>query len=86
MHFPDELTDVSKFAEPQERKIAPAEMKMAKQLIDSMSTKWNPSEYVDDYRDAMEKMIEKKVEQGDSAKPAKFGDDIPKMSSTWYRC
>lgn len=71
MHFPDELTDISKFAEPQERKIVAAEMKMAQQLIDSMSAKWDPSEYVDDYRTAVEKMIEEKVEKGDSAKPAK---------------
>lgn len=71
MHFPDELTDISRFAEPQERKIAAAEMKMAQQLIGSMSAKWNPADYVDDYRTALEKMIEAKVEKGGSAKPAK---------------
>lgn len=71
MHFPDELTDISRFAEPQERKIAAAEMKMAQQLIESMSAKWNPADYVDDYRTMLEKMIEAKVEKGGSAKPAK---------------
>lgn len=71
MHFPDELTDISKFAEPKERKIGAAEMKMAQQLIESMSERWNPEDYVDDYRNAVEKMIEEKVEKGDKAKPAK---------------
>lgn len=71
MHFPDELTDISKFAEPKERKIGAAEMKMAQQLIESMSARWNPEDYVDDYRNAVEKMIEEKVEKGDKAKPAK---------------
>jgi len=71
MHFPDELTDISKFAEPKERKIGAAEMKMAQQLIESMSQRWNPEDYVDDYRNAVEKMIEEKVEKGDKAKPAK---------------
>ncbi len=71
MHFPDELTDTSKFAEPKERKIGAAEMRMAQQLIESMSARWNPADYVDDYRIAVEKMIEEKVEKGDKARLAK---------------
>lgn len=77
MHFPDELADVSGFSKPQERKIGPAEMKMARQLIESMSTKWKPSEYVDDYRAAMEKMIEEKIETGNSARPPKTRRNRP---------
>jgi DNA end-binding protein Ku len=39
-------------------------MTMAKSLIDSMSSKWNPEKYKDDYREALMEVIEKKVEAG----------------------
>jgi DNA end-binding protein Ku len=49
------------------------EMQMAKALIESMSDKWNPEQYVDEYRNALEKVIEEKIEKGDKApsKPAR---------------
>jgi DNA end-binding protein Ku len=40
------------------------EMNMAKSLIDSMSAKWNPEKYHDDYREALMEVIEEKVEAG----------------------
>src|SRR5207245_3828282 len=40
------------------------EMNMAKSLIDSMSSKWNPEKYHDDYREALMEVIEEKVEAG----------------------
>ena len=39
-------------------------MNMAKSLIDSMSSKWNPEKYKDDYREALMEVIEEKVEAG----------------------
>ena len=69
MHFPEELLDVSKFSAPTEKVVAKAEMKMAHQLIESMTTAWNPAEYTDEYHEAVEKMIEEKIEKGDSRKP-----------------
>ena len=39
-------------------------MDMAKALIDSMSSKWNPEKYHDDYREALMEVIEEKVESG----------------------
>src|SRR6185295_20150580 len=40
------------------------EMDMAKALINSMSAKWDPEKYHDDYREAVMKVIEEKVEHG----------------------
>ena len=40
------------------------EMNMAKSLIDSMSSKWQPEKYKDDYREALMEVIEEKVEAG----------------------
>lgn len=69
MHFPDELIDVAEFKEPVEKTIGKAEMKMAEQLIESMTSPWKPEEYNDDYHDALEKLIEEKIEHGDDTPP-----------------
>jgi DNA end-binding protein Ku len=65
MHFPDELVDLSEFRTPQAKAANKAELNMARQLIDSMSAKWNPDNYKDDYREALQRMVEEKIEQGD---------------------
>ncbi|MDD5198625.1 MAG: Ku protein [Terrimicrobiaceae bacterium] len=70
MHFPHEILDTSEFKSPQEKKPARSEMTMARQLIASMSEKWRPEDYTDEYRDALEKMIEEKVEHGGRQAPA----------------
>jgi DNA end-binding protein Ku len=69
MHFADELVDVDEFKLPTTHSIGKKELQMAESLIDSMSDKWNPEEYVDDYRQALEKVIEGKIEKGDRAAP-----------------
>jgi DNA end-binding protein Ku len=73
MHFPEELLDSSEFKEPAEKPVGKAEMQMAKQLIQSMTSEWKPEEYTDEYHEALEKMIEEKVEHGgeEAAAPAK---------------
>ena len=70
MHFPQELLDTSEFKTPAEKSIRKPELQMAKQLIESMSSKWEPSQYSDEYHDALEKMIEKKIESGGKSAPA----------------
>ncbi len=40
---------------------------MAEALVQSMTEPWKPEEYVDDYRAALEKVIEEKVEKGDTS-------------------
>lgn len=68
MHFPAELLELSNFRKPASRKISKPEMTMAKKLIESMSVKWDPDLYQDEYHDALEKIIEDKIEHPD-AKP-----------------
>ncbi len=65
MHFPKELIDVSEFNEPVEKTIGKAEMQMAKQLIASMTQDWEPEQYNDEYHEALEKLIEEKIEHPD---------------------
>jgi DNA end-binding protein Ku len=64
MHFADELADMSKLHIPKKVEVGKREMNMAKSLIDSMSSKWNPEKYHDDYREALMEVIEEKVEAG----------------------
>lgn len=46
------------------RAIRPEEMTMAKRLIESMATTWEPSEYKDEYRDDLLAMINKRAKKG----------------------
>ena len=64
MHFADELADPGKLHVPKKTEVGKREMNMAKSLIDSMSSKWNPEKYKDDYREALMEVIEEKVESG----------------------
>jgi DNA end-binding protein Ku len=64
MHFADELADPEKLRVPKKAEVGKREMNMAKSLIDSMSSKWNPEKYKDDYREALMEVIEEKVEAG----------------------
>jgi DNA end-binding protein Ku len=73
MHFPEEILDASEFKAPIEKAVGKAEMQMAKQLIQSMTSEWKPEQYTDEYHEALEKMIEEKIEHGgkESSVPVK---------------
>ncbi len=69
MHFATELIDMEEFKVPANKELGKKELQMAKALIDSMSDTWKPEEYVDEYRGALEKVIEEKIEKGDKFTP-----------------
>lgn len=64
MHFAEELADAGKLHIPKKLDAGKRELDMAKALIGSMTTKWNPEKYHDDYREALMEVIEEKVEAG----------------------
>ena len=65
MHFADELLDAEKLNVPKkQREVGKRETEMADALVKSMSSKWDPEKYKDDYRDALMEVIEEKVESG----------------------
>jgi DNA end-binding protein Ku len=64
MHFADELVDTGKLNIPKKTEVGKRELNMATALIDSMSSKWDPEKYKDDYREALMHVIEEKVEAG----------------------
>lgn len=54
-------------------KLNPKELKMAEELIDGMTAKWDPSQYKDTYYDDVMAIIETKVEGGE-LKEVDWGD------------
>lgn len=64
MHFAEELSDSEKLNVPKQLEVGKREKEMAKALVDSMSSKWDPERYHDDYREALLEVIEEKVESG----------------------
>jgi DNA end-binding protein Ku len=63
MHFNDEVIPVDDVdGVPHKAKSDDRELKMASQLIDSLTTKFKPEKYHDTYREAVQQLIEKKAE------------------------
>ena len=62
MHFPEEITPANELELPAEKaSIKDKELKLAEQLVDSMTDKFNPKKYKDTYRENLEELIEKKL-------------------------
>jgi DNA end-binding protein Ku len=69
MHFADELIEISEFKVPATQDLGKKELEMAKALVDSMTGEWQPDKYTDDYKQALEKMIDEKIQHGDQVAP-----------------
>ena len=61
MRFADELADLDEFRFPKTGDIRAPELKMAKQLVESLSAKWEPEKYTDEYRDNLMRIIKGKM-------------------------
>jgi DNA end-binding protein Ku len=61
MRFADELADLGDFKFPHKADIRPAELKMARQLIDNLAAEWNPEKYTDEYKENLMRLITAKL-------------------------
>ncbi len=61
MRFADELADLGEFRFPRAGEIRAGELNMAKQLIGSLESKWDPEKYTDEYKDNLMRVITAKV-------------------------
>lgn len=61
MRFSDELADLGEFTFPKAAEIRPAELKMARQLIDTLASAWDPAKYTDEYTENLMRVINAKV-------------------------
>lgn len=68
LRFQRELIDLSEFDLPsgdlREYGVAKREIELATKLITGMTAKWNASKFHDEYRDALMKLVERKIKSG----------------------
>jgi len=70
LHWPDEIRATDELDLPgEEIEVKPAERAMAAQLIAAMTGTFDPAEYRDEYRAALEEVIEAKVQGREIAEP-----------------
>lgn len=77
MHFAEELADAEKLNVPKKLELGKREKDMASALVNSMTSKWDPEKYKDDYREALMEVIEEKVESG-----GKEIEETPRKAAT----
>jgi len=67
LRFEDEVVDASEYKLPSgktdEYRVNDKELKMARQLIESMSEEWNPAEYKDQFSQRLHKVIDERMKQ-----------------------
>jgi DNA end-binding protein Ku len=80
MFFSDEVRDPSETLEtvPGRNKAGPQEMKMASQLIDSMSADWDPEDFRDTYTDRVKELIKQKKAGGEVS----VAEEAPQPTTT----
>jgi DNA end-binding protein Ku len=61
MHFAHEVLEPEALKTPSEKDVSSKELGMAKALIESMTTEWEPAKYKDQYRAAVMELIEAKA-------------------------
>ena len=67
MHFASEILKPEALNNGANGNITDKELQMAKTLIDSMTTPWEPEKYRDEYRDAVLELIEQKAQHKEIA-------------------
>jgi DNA end-binding protein Ku len=71
LHWPDEIRSTKELDLPDEEPdFKPAELAMARQLVSAMTGEFDAESYRDEYRDALMKVIEAKVEGHEAVAPA----------------
>jgi DNA end-binding protein Ku len=61
MRFADELADLGEFRFPPAERIREPELKMAVQLVETLSAAWEPEKYTDEYLDNLMRIIQAKL-------------------------
>src|SRR3954447_20007257 len=82
MNFADEIVPTDNFDEPtaEEADTTKREVDMARQLIDSLSSEWEPGKYHDTYRERVLEMIEQKAEGKEIVvQPAEEPQEVPDL-------
>jgi DNA end-binding protein Ku len=61
MYWPDEIREADFGGVDVSAKVRPNELEMAQSLIDNLTADWDPTEFKDEYREAMLRIVEAKI-------------------------
>jgi len=61
MYWPDEIREADFGGIDVSAKVRPNELEMAQTLIDNLTADWDPTEFKDDYREALLRIVEAKI-------------------------
>jgi DNA end-binding protein Ku len=75
MLWPDEIRDANFAFLDEDIDVRPQELQMAESLIESLSGDFEPTQYADNYREALQALIEAKVEGREVVQPAEPAAD-----------
>ena len=86
LRYPQELVDADSYkfpaADAKKYRVSAAELKMAEQLVASMSGKWNPADYTDEFRERLTKVIAKRMKSKGVVKQPDIDDNVPENAAT----
>jgi DNA end-binding protein Ku len=87
MMWPDEIRQAD-FTSVDTAEAKPAEVKMAKMLVETLAGDFEPDEYEDDYREAVETLVKTKIEGGEvkaAPKERKSGGEVVDLLAALQR-
>jgi DNA end-binding protein Ku len=88
MRFPQEIVKADEFTLPsgtsKSYRVTPQEVGMATQLIESMTRKWNPDDYKDEFRAQLRKIIDEQIarQTGKKVRARKTEEAAPAEATT----
>ena len=88
MRFPQEIVKADEFTLPtgnsKSYRVTPQEVAMATQLIESMSKKWDPDDYKDEFRAQLRKLIDEQIarQSGRKVRARKSEEAAPAEATT----
>ncbi len=87
MRYPQELVDPDEYKLPGGKasayRIAPKELAMATELVDSMASAWQPDDYHDEFRNRLSEIIRKRIKQkGKTTKVLEAADEVEEGTAT----
>ena len=67
MRYAEELVDASEYHFPSAKDVRKAELAMARTLVENLADTWDPSQYTDEYRENLMKIIRAKLKGKEAA-------------------
>src|SRR5581483_3006413 len=61
MRYAEELVDIGEYQFPTAKDVRKPELEMARTLVENLADKWDPSQYTDEYRENLMKIIKAKM-------------------------